>query len=290
MLMNVDANVVMRQAAALRQEEVHMTLAQRAVVPDTAQSRVREYAKLEVLLQTVGVATVQEEAFLALCAALAPYYSPSRLESLRSALVWKQLEALPFAQCWTQHKRFRRRFRGALKMCRPFTERGALSEDKLLALVRWLCSGSHEMYARGMVVGFYALLRHSDLVRVRPGDIEFGVREVLVSVLGGKGRERHHVDVVRATEARQSLTVAVAAAQAARSLTLFPDWDKGKANALIREFALLSGWDPEQKWTFHSLRHGFAQHLKREGVNEAERMHRGRWTSRRVADWYAREG
>jgi len=261
-------------------------LAVDAVSEDYAKERVREWAKIEELLGVHGAAHVRMEPFLALCMSMAPHYCTSKLEKMRGALVWRQIQELEPTMRWSRDERFLVGFKGAKKSCRPFAERGAISETKLSKLVQWLTQKGLTMYARGFVVAFYGLLRHSDVIRMRWSDVEFGA-EILLSIIGGKGREKEHVDEVRATEARLSLEAAVAAAQG-HGLLLFPGWNKAFANDLIREFAELDGWDKGQKWTVHSLRHGFAAKLKRDGVCELARKQRGRWSSSRVAEWYAR--
>ena len=231
---------------------------------------------------------VKEEPFLAMCIALAPFYTESKLEKLRAALVWRQVEELEPAERFTRDERFRRRFRGCLAMCKPFAVRGAISLIKLDKLIAWLIGKGEYTYARGFSVTFWALLRHSDLTRLRGSDIEISMQEVLLSIIGGKGREREHADVVKATEARQVLLTAVQVARVKGHARLFEEWEKCKANALIQQFAELDGWDASHKWSVHSLRHGSASHLKRQGVGEAERKQRGRWCDTRITEWYAR--
>ena len=259
-----------------------------AVGADHALSRMKEWATLEERLAVRGAANVSMEDFLAVCLAIAPKYTASKLEKMRAALVWRQLEELAPAARWSRDELFKVRFKGALKSCKPFATRGAITEEKLRKLVSWLEARDEHMYARGFVITFYGMLRHSDLLRLRRADVEFGVKEVLLSIIGGKGRTREHVDVVQATEAEATLRVAMEVS--AGELRMFPLWNKDHANSLIREFASLESWDATQGWTVHSLRHGFAQHLKRLGVSLEVRMQRGRWSSARVAEWYARGG
>ena len=263
-------------------------LAQGAVISGTADDRDKEWGKIQELLQVRGARAVEEEPFLAMCLAMAPFYTISKLEKLRAALVWRQLEELEPSERFTRDERFKRRFKGCLAFCKPFTVRGAISLPKLDKLISWLIGKGEYTYARGFCITFWALLRHSDLIRLRGSDIELSMEEVLLSIIGGKGRDREHVDVVIATEARQVLLTAVQVARVKADSRLFADWDKLKANALIHEFALLDGWDVSQNWSVHSLRHGCAAHLKRKGVAEAERKQRGRWSDTRVAEWYAR--
>ena len=265
-----------------------LALAQDAVSTDYALCRIKEWAKIEELLAVRGAANVTMNGFLAICVSLAPRYTESKLEKMRAALVWRQLEELDPGLRWSRDELFRVRFKGAKKACKAFKARGALSETKLQALVEWLLEQKEHDYARGMVVTFYGLLRHSDLIRLRPSDVEFGENEVLLSIIGGKGRGKEHVDEVRATEARKTLQAAVESAAMRFARSLFPDWSKERANELIRTFAVKAGWDPLLKWTMHSLRHGFAAHLQRSGISEAERKQRGRWSSSKVANWYAR--
>ena len=259
-----------------------------AVSADHALSRMKEWATLEERLAVRGAANVSMEDFLAVCLAIAPKYTASKLEKMRAALVWRQLEELTPATRWSRDELFKVRFKGALKSCKPFATRGAITEEKLRKLVTWLEARGERMYARGFVITFYGMLRHSDLLRLRRADVEFGAKEVLLSIIGGKGRTREHVDVVQATEAETTLRVAMEVS--AGELRLFSLWNKDYANCLIREFALLENWDKTQGWTVHSLRHGFAAHLKRKGVSLEVRMQRGRWSSARVAEWYARGG
>ena len=263
-------------------------LAQGAVVTGTADDRSKDWGKIQELLEVRGARAVEEEPFLAMCIALAPFYTESKLEKFRAALVWRQVEELEPAERFTRDERFKRRFRGCLAMCRPFAVRGAISLIKLDKLIAWLIGKGEYTYARGFSVTFWALLRHSDLTRLRGSDIEISMQEVLLSIIGGKGREREHADVVKATEARQVLLTAVQVARVKGHARLFEEWEKCKANALIQQFAELDGWDASHKWSVHSLRHGSASHLKRQGVGEAERKQRGRWCDTRITEWYAR--
>jgi len=285
-LRNVSEEDVRRMAKRHLAEGDVKHLALDAVSPDYAKERIREWAKIEEMLAVHGAYNVRMEPFLALCMAMAPHYTESKLEKMRAAVVWRQVQELPIPLRWTRDERFLVGFKGAKKSCKAFAVRGAISEAKLGKLVEWLLTKDLQLYARGFVVGFYGLLRHSDLVRMRWCDVEFG-EEILLSIIGGKGRDKEHVDEVRATEARQTLMAAVAAAQGLGPL-LFADWDKAYANELIREFATNDQWDQGQKWSFHGLRHGFAAKLKRDGVCELARKQRGRWSSSRIAEWYAR--
>ena len=290
-LRNVHEDVIRAAIAPILASCQIQQLAQNGVVDGTAGERVAEWGKIQELLGVRGAQAVDEEPFLAMCLALAPHYTISKLEKLRAALVWRQIEELPPSERYTRDERFKRRFKGCLAFCKPFKVTGAISLTKLEKLVAWLLEKGEFEYARGFRITFWGLLRHSDLLRLRETDVEFstGVRdEVLLSIIGGKGREKEHVDVIKACEARDYLLTAVQIARMHGDMILFARWSKGVANALIHEFAQLDGWDVSHKWSVHSLRHGCAAHLQRMGVSLAVRKQRGRWSSTRIAEWYAR--
>ena len=140
-----------------------------------------------------------------MCASLARFYRASTLESFRAALVWRQVEDMPIEACWTQSIRFRRRFRGAMKLCLDPVPRGSVTFSQLRTLTS-RCSERGEIdYARGFIVAFYGLLRHSEITSLRRSDIEVSHTEALLRIRGGKGRRNNVVDIVEVPEAHDLL-------------------------------------------------------------------------------------
>ena len=127
-------------------------LAMDAVSADYALSRMKEWASLEERLAVRGAANVTMEGFLAVCLAIAPKYTASKLEKLRAAMVWRQLEELAPSERWSRDELFKVRFKGALKSCKPFATRGAITAEKLRTLAAWLEQRGENMYARGFVI------------------------------------------------------------------------------------------------------------------------------------------
>ena len=185
----------------------HLRLAQLSVAPRTAQKRIFYFSRLEELLDVQGVSNITEETFLAFCVSVSRFYRAPTLESFRAALVWRQLEDMPICtvglnlNCCTQSFRFRRRFKGACRLCLDPQPRGSITYEQLRELTRAYSNMGELFYAQGYAIAFYALLRHSQLHALRRDDVEIA-DEAIIRIRGGKARQRHEVDTVEAPEVK----------------------------------------------------------------------------------------
>ena len=277
---------IQRGYRSLLQVGIHRQLAQVGVSAGTAQKRAQYFYRLEHLMGVHGACNMAEENFLALCASMSRFYRPSTLEAFRAALVWRQIEDLPESECWSQTLRFRRRFKGVLKICLDPKPRGSITRDQLRVLSTYCIDQGEITYGQGFAIGYFGLLRHSELVGLQTSDVEISESDVLIKIRGGKGRHHFAVDTVQAPEVRHLLgyfkTISTTS-------SLFPTWNKVQANRLIAAAAARFGWNSQQTWSFHCLRHGCAGHLTRQGVDLSTRLRRGRWMSELTATRYSME-
>ena len=179
-----------------------------------------------------------EEAFLTLCACLSRFYRASKLEALRSALVWRQLEDEPIERCWSQTIRFRRRFKGATRLCLDPQSRGSVTFNQLKQLTEYCQEAGETEYARGFAIAYYGLLRHSELELLRRNDVEG--ETATLRIRGGKGRLHYEVDIVQVPEVQELVTCLK---KDGNTVLLLHFWNKVKANALIRASAVHFEWN-----------------------------------------------
>ena len=278
----ISDQIVQDETQRLLQANVHSQLAQLAVAPETARRRSLNFSSIEHFLGVHGVCNITEEAFLALCVCLSRFYRASRLEALRAALVWRQLEETPIERCLAQTTRFRRRFKGATRLCLDPQPRGSITFDQLTQLTEYCREAEELEYARGFAIAYFGLLRHSEMALLRRDDVE--TETATLRVRGGKGRLHYEVDIVLVPEVQHLLTYLK---NVGTTVLLLPYWNKVKANALICAAAAHFKWNKRQSWSFHCLRHGGAGHLTRQGSELSTRLLRGRWMSAFSAEAYS---
>lgn len=266
----------------------------RGLHPKTVSDYQRDMVRLLDWTGGTHVQDIKMDVFLGLMARLAPHYSSSRLEKFRASLAIHQVTLMEAQDRWSRDEAFKKAFDGLLVMCVPMVDRGPITRPKLVALVEYAVGLGEHLYAMGFQVGYNALLRHSDLIRLEEPHIDIRKDEsnrVILMIVGGKnqaalGEGRPGIEYVDAPDT--DLIFEHLIAQGAPGVPLFRGWNKHKANVLIKDFAKLAGWNLSLKWTFHSLRHGCATDMKLDGVSEETRKTRGRWKGRRVTEHYSR--
>ncbi|PHR97598.1 MAG: hypothetical protein COA68_12340, partial [Oceanobacter sp.] len=236
-------------------------LALLALRPRTRQDYMRDIAQLCTWCGVEGVDAIEEQPFFEIAITLADLgYSASRLEKFRCALAHYQCDQLPPQDQFTQTKGFRKRFSGALSLCKAAVCRGGITEEKLAILV----NDAPNTMKLGLLLGYKALLRHSELVNLRVCDVAISGKDAVVTVIGPKGcKEKDgkaaQVFVTRCPGVGRGIKPWIANREG--SEILCTNWSRDAANEYIAQVAKKQNWDTKRIWSFHSLRHGHAMDM-----------------------------
>jgi hypothetical protein len=262
------------------------------------------YAKLRTFMITQTARDdperMEEEQFIDIALLLIDAgYTKSQLTKLRDAMAFFQDVYIPHNEAhlrWTDDVHFKRRFNGLIAVANSanasgFT-RGPISQDMLSQLTTTALQEGKPIYSMGFLLGFHTLLRHSELQNMKVTHVVFkmGTPSALLLV-GGKGRQKPgkkpQLVYVKLGAAAAIIPILIRNRSAAEDL--LPGWNQREANALIQRTAKNYRWNPQFRYSFHSLRHGAAMSMKLEGVDPLERLSRGRWApgSKRVQEHYA---
>ena len=203
-------------------------------------------------------------------------YSASRIETFRAALVMHQKDTMPQSAWYTASTLFKDKFKGLLRLAKPAMVRGAITILKLHQLVSMCDRVGLTEYARGFVFGYYALLRHGELMDATVDNLIVGDKLCGLRIFGAKAHADEW-DIAPLTDI-VVLATFLKSRGSGRAL-VFPDWDPILANSLIRDAALEFTWELSFQWSFHCLRHGRNTDLTLQKVPEATRRLLGRWRS-----------
>jgi integrase len=266
-----------------------------SLVPDTRAAYAGAFARLLTWSESASIEDIPEDWFLSLCMQFATSgYSMSHLESYRSSLAFFQRTLIKtHERRWTQDAGFQTEFRGLLAICKPPTVVGAigLHNQRLSQLLSFVDERLPPAYGLGIRVAHPTLVRHSELLVLRPCDFAIAGNDAVVTVIGPKGHKTSD-----GGKPAVFLVKAPGLGPLAASLVkgrppfdpLFPEWDQPLMNEVIRAAAAHFKWDRAMRWSFHSLRHGMAQDMNQENIPLSERMMRGRWSSAPQSNHYAR--
>lgn len=266
-----------------------------SLVESTRSSYAGAFARLLTWSKSRCVEDIPQDWFLSLCMTFATSgYSVSHLESYRSALAFFQRTHVKCPRLrWSQDPGFQTDFRGLLAICKPPTVVGAIGvhNKRLDQLLGHVADHLPSVYGLGIRIAHPTLVRHSELLILRPCDFAVSGSDVVVTVIGPKGHKtsdggKPAVFLVKAPGIGPLVTSLLNGRHPFQPL--FPEWDQILINEAIRAAAARFEWDPTMRWSFHSLRHGMAQDMNQENIPLSERMMRGRWSSGPQSDHYAR--
>lgn len=272
-----------------KQKHIMMqSLALAALRPATQGDYLRDSNILFRMCEIKKIKELREDEFLmVMMEYVEAGYSASRIEKFRGAVAHFQCTEMVKSARWTRDEGFKKRFKGLLSLCATSRLRGGITVVKL----RELCARCPEEWKLGIILGYTGLLRVSEMKALTKRDIEFAGEDAYARVIGPKGYKASggraaKVFMVHLPLLQEYIAEMVAPLKAGDQICA--EWDDKQVNAFIQAVAKELEWDPTMQWSFHSLRHGAAMDLQREGVELSDRKRLGRWKSNRMAQWYAR--
>ena len=254
-------------------------------------TRQQYVARISIVLQDLRVARVSqvsEDAFIAFAWKRRKRMSAASLDKFRSAMVHFQTDLMSPDACWTQTRRFKRRWEGVLSQAKGRVfGRGGITLPRLAQLVSMTTLPKMKV---AFVLAYYALLRVGEVGYLKGRDVFAAGPDLRVVVKAKEGDKTHkakRAKTVPYTEVRVPGRADLMQVLSTKpDVLLFPGFSPRLANRIIKEAASRFSWDPDFLWSFHSIRHGRAEDLRQQGVSLNDLRVAGRWRSDQVALHY----
>ena len=171
----------------------------------------------------------------------------------------------------------------------PRKPRGAVDDDKLDHLVKFLSDQGHEDLAEACIVASGCALRSQDIEQISAEDVDLAAGVVIALRKDSSLRKVRKGDTderpIATAEAKKVLSRRVKKFPRGN---LWPNWNRTLISGLVKQAAERFGWPKNLRWDgLHSVgRHSAAVRARAKALEEVRRV--GAWRSNSAAQHYSR--